>query len=184
MQRLIRFMSFFLFIYPVSTEIVIGMHKRDIIHALIQTNRVALINAGTIGNLFQYISDNRHYLLFFDENDTIQYFIVDDIAFSTEENIKVGDTVMHCLQKKGKLMIERGVCFFVQLESGWRAYINDINFDDDYIALSHSPIQFFYKISNAYSDTLSTLSYEEYDKEKSAYQFIDDQKEDIQIIKE
>jgi len=78
------------------------------------------------------------------------------------------------------------VLFFIlqKYTNVMKAYINDINFDDDYIALSHSPIQFFYKISNAYSDTLSTLSYEEYDKEKSAYQFIDDQKEDIQIIKE
>jgi hypothetical protein len=150
------FFQFFDICY--AQDIQIGVPKNRLNNAIIATNRFALINPGTISDLYSYKNDDRQYLLSFDKNERINYMIVNEDDFITSDFLKKGDALEMCLEKHGVLMVEEGVCFFVLLKSGWFAYIEGINYDLNRI--HNSKIKFFYKKS--LDDNSFFMTYKEY----------------------
>jgi hypothetical protein len=147
--------------------IQIGDLKNDIGY-LEETNRFALINPGTATRLYSHDKDNIRYLLSFDENEKVNYIIIDDKIFSTPEHLKKDDKVSLCIEKGGVLMVEEGVCYFILLSSGWFAYIDDINADVNNIY--NLEIKFFYK--KRLNDNYFFMKFEEYKiKRENLYSF-------------
>ena len=141
-----------------KNEIQIGEDKSKLKGELSKSSRFALINPGTISDLFYYKRDGINYLLSFNKNNKINYFIVESEDYITPENLQKNDSVKLCLERQGILMVEEGVCFFIILKSGWFAYIEGINFDINKIY--DSRVKFFYKKES--TDNAFFTTYEEY----------------------
>jgi hypothetical protein len=164
-MKFIFFLGIFFqfFIVCCAHEIQIGDSKSRLCNTIAKTNRFALINPGTLSDLYYYKEGNMKYLLSFDKNDQINYIIVNNDNFMTSDFLKRGDTIEMCLERQGVLMVEEGVCFFVILKSGWFAYIEGINYDLN--KMDDTKIKFFYKKDK--NDNSFFMPYEEY---KSKYE--------------
>jgi len=136
----------------------IGDSKNKLYGILEPTDRFVLINPGTQRPVYSYIENNIHYLISFDKNNLIDYIILESDKYYIPENIKKGDTVNNCLEKRGILMVEQGVCFFVLMQSGWLGYIDHINNNIDNI--KDAKIKFFYKKNM--KDNYFFIEYEKY----------------------
>ena len=129
----------------------IGMSKKKFENKIVLSNRFALVNPGTSSILFLYKDKDIDYLLSFDKQNKINYFIIEDINFVTSDGFKKGDKFEKIINNGGEIMVEDGVCFFAILKSGWYAYLEDINFDiyskerGSINNLKNSDLKFFYK---------------------------------------
>jgi hypothetical protein len=142
-------------------DISIGDLKSNLSGTFENTNRFTLVNPGTIADLYLYTINNNQYLISFDENNKVNYIIINSDTYSIPEKLKNGTSVKSCLKKQGVLMVEQGVCFFVIMKSGWFGYIDEINSDIENIPDAN--IKFFYKKNER--DNYFFIGFEEY-KEK------------------
>ena len=127
----------------ISNDVSIGDLKSNLSGTFENTNRFTLVNPGTIADLYLYTINNNQYLISFDKYDKVNYIIINSDTYSIPEKLKNGASVKSCLEKQGVLMVEKGVCFFVIMKSGWFGYIDWINADIEKI--QNANIKFFYK---------------------------------------
>ena len=151
----------------ITETIAVGNLRKELIGTLEDTDRYTLVNHGTIADLYLYTVKNNQYLISFDENDRINYMIIEDDMHSIPEKLKKGVSVKSCLEKQGILMVEQGVCFFVAMKSGWFGYIDHINSDVEKIPDAN--IMFFYKKDE--KDNFFFIEFEKYKEEMKTWQF-------------
>jgi hypothetical protein len=146
----------------ISNDISIGDLKSNLSGTLENTNRFTLVNPGTIADLYLYTINNNQYLISFDENDKVNYIIINSDTYSIPEKLKNGASVKSCLKKQGVLMVEKGVCFFVIMKSGWFGYI-ECGINADIEKIPNANIRFFYKKDE--SDNYFFIGFKEYKEE-------------------
>jgi hypothetical protein len=152
-----------------NETVAVGNLRGELTGTLEATDRYTLVNPGTIADLYLYTGKNNQYLISFDENDRINYIIIEDNIHSIPEKLKKGVSVKSCLEKQGVLMVEQGVCFFVAMKSGWLGYIDHINSDVEKIPDAN--IKFFYK-KNA-NDNFLFIEFEKYKEKMKTWKLSD-----------
>ena len=153
----------------ITETVAVGNLRKELVGTLEVTDRYTLVNPGNTANLYLYTVRNNQYLISFDEDDRINYIIIENDMHGIPEKLKRNASVKSCLEKQGILMVEQGVCFFVAMKSGWFGYIENINSDIEKIPDAN--IKFFYKKNER--DNFFFVEFERYKEEIKTWKFSD-----------
>ncbi|MDR3237129.1 MAG: hypothetical protein LBT84_01355, partial [Spirochaetia bacterium] len=89
-----------------------------------------LISSASIEKAYKIrVKDSIYYVIINDQNN-VCYIQTSSKNFKTEDGLSVDSSIMECIGKaESEIMAKVGVHFYVQLPSGWKAVIGDINTD-------------------------------------------------------